>query len=104
MRTFIKENWSKILIVIIFVGLVSLISKFFVRQEIKQNKPSLVPAPATESGNQSTQIANPASKNCIEKGGKLSIVDKPEGQVGMCTLSNGAICEEWAFFRSECKE
>ena len=49
-----------------------------------------------------TQIANPASVNCVEKGGKLSIVDKPEGQVGMCTLSNGTICEEWAYFRGEC--
>ena len=49
-----------------------------------------------------TQIANPASVNCIEKGGNLSIVDKPEGQVGMCTLSNGTVCEEWEYFRGEC--
>ena len=49
-----------------------------------------------------TQVANPASVNCIEKGGKLSIIDKPEGQVGMCTLSDGTICEEWAYFRGEC--
>ena len=47
-------------------------------------------------------MANPASVNCVDKGGKLSIVDKPEGQVGMCTLSDGTVCDEWAYFRGEC--
>ena len=51
-----------------------------------------------------TRIANPASVNCIDNGGKLSIVDKPEGQVGMCTLSDGTVCEEWAYFRGECSK
>jgi len=50
------------------------------------------------------EIANPASVNCIEKGGKLSIVEKPEGQVGMCTLSDGTVCEEWAYLRGECQK
>ena len=49
------------------------------------------------------QLANPASVNCFEKGGKLSIVDKTDGQVGMCTLSNGVVCEEWEYFRGECQ-
>jgi putative hemolysin len=51
-----------------------------------------------------TQIENPASANCIEKGGKLSIVDEPAGQVGMCTFSDGTVCEEWAYFRGECQK
>lgn len=50
----------------------------------------------------SAQIANPASTNCIDKGGTLKIVDSPQGQYGMCTLPNGNVCEEWAFFRGEC--
>jgi len=56
-------------------------------------------------------IANPASVYCTEQGGKLEIIsEEPEdapggggGQVGMCTLPNGNVCEEWAFFRGECK-
>jgi len=77
-----------IVVLIIVIVLVSLIStsKFSVQTK-------------DETG---TQIANPASVNCINKGGKLSIVDKPEGQVGMCTLSDGTVCEEWAYFREEC--
>lgn len=50
----------------------------------------------------SAQIANPASVNCIEKGGTLEILDVPDGQYGMCTLPNGTVCEEWALFRAEC--
>lgn len=50
-----------------------------------------------------TQIANPASVNCLKKGGKLAIVDQSDGQVGMCTLSSGKVCEEWAYFRGECQ-
>lgn len=88
MKKFIKENWLKIIIVFVVIILVSLTlsSKFSV-----QNK--------DEAG---TQIANPASVNCINNGGKLSIVDKPEGQVGICTFSSGTVCEEWAYFRGEC--
>jgi|GEM_PF-1710713 len=50
----------------------------------------------------STQIANPASVNCINKGGTLKIVDGPGGQYGMCTLPDGKQCEEWSYFRGEC--
>ncbi len=53
-----------------------------------------------------TQIANPASTYCIEHGGKLSIIEEEPGmggQVGMCTLPSGKVCEEWTFFRGECQ-
>ena len=49
-----------------------------------------------------TQIANPASVNCIEKGGTLKIMDGEGGQYGICTLPDGTECEEWAYFRGEC--
>lgn len=56
------------------------------------------------SGNNgSIGIANPASVNCIDLGGKLKIeTDSSGGQYGMCTLPNGTVCEEWALFRGEC--
>ena len=44
-------------------------------------------------------LANPASTHCIAQGGTLQIVtQKDGGQVGMCKLHNGVVCEEWAFF------
>lgn len=57
-----------------------------------------------EDNNQNTGIANPASTNCIEKGGTLRIVDEEGGQVGYCYFDDGSNCEEWAFFRGECKK
>ena len=46
---------------------------------------------------------NPASKNCIDKGGTLDIRDSSAGQYGVCKFSDGSECEEWAYFRDECK-
>lgn len=53
-----------------------------------------------DTGN--TQIANPASVYCEEQGGTLSIVDDEAGQRGICTLADGTVCDEWAYFRNEC--
>ncbi len=50
-------------------------------------------------------MANPASVNCEKNGWTLNIVTSSDGgQVGMCTLSNGTVCEEWAYMRGECWE
>ena len=47
-----------------------------------------------------TQIANPASVNCVEKGGKSEIRTDADGnQYGMCIMSDGRECDEWTFFR-----
>jgi uncharacterized protein len=43
--------------------------------------------------------ANPASKYCVDQGGKLEIRTESNGQVGYCHLKNGKVDEEWAFFR-----
>jgi hypothetical protein len=49
-------------------------------------------------------MPNPASKNCVDKGGKLEIVtDKNGNQSGMCHLPNGVVCEEFALLRNECR-
>ncbi len=49
------------------------------------------------------QMANPASVNCINAGGRLRIAkDANGGEVGMCDLANGTTCEEWAFMRGDC--
>ncbi|AOX20769.1 putative hemolysin [Kozakia baliensis] len=44
-------------------------------------------------------MPNPASAHCVQQGGKLEIRNTPKGQVGMCHLSDGRICEEWALYR-----
>lgn len=56
-------------------------------------------ATTTQSGN--AGIANPASVYCEQSaGGQLQIVDTAQGQVGMCHLPDGRVCEEWSLFRS----
>lgn len=49
-------------------------------------------------------MPNPASVNCTKNSGKLEIKNNNDGsQYGVCTFPNGKTCEEWAFFRGECK-
>ena len=55
----------------------------------------------TGSGN--AGLANPASVYCNEQGGKLEIRDNELGQYGVCVFSDGSECEEWAYFRGDCK-
>jgi len=47
-------------------------------------------------------LPNPASVYCVEQGYELTIVDEPEGQIGMCIFPDGTQCEEWSFFEGEC--
>lgn len=49
-----------------------------------------------------SSLANPASKNCIEKGGKLKIKINPKGEYGICIFEDNKQCEEWALLRGEC--
>jgi len=52
-----------------------------------------------------TQIANPASKFCIEQGGESKIITAADGsQSGVCILNDGTECDEWAYFRGQCPE
>lgn len=51
-----------------------------------------------------TGLANPASQYCAQNGGTLQLrTDSSGGQYGVCLFSDGTECEEWAFFRGECK-
>lgn len=50
-------------------------------------------------------LANPASVNCAKNGGTLTIqTNGTGGQYGVCNFGDGYACEEWAFFRGECKK
>ncbi len=60
---------------------------------------SAAPPPQTSDA----MIANPASVNCQQKGGQLSIANKPDGsQYGLCYFLDNFACEEWAMFRGDC--
>jgi putative hemolysin len=55
------------------------------------------PSPKTN-----TQLANPASVNCVKVGGTVSIQNGPNGQYGLCQFEDNYACEEWALFRGQC--
>jgi putative hemolysin len=49
------------------------------------------------------QLANPASQNCVARGGALKIERRADGgQFGVCVFTDNYQCEEWAMFRGEC--
>src|SRR5512135_2282819 len=59
--------------------------------------PSPTPEPTAQA------IANPASENCVKKGGTVEIRQEAAGEVGYCHFADGSECEEWAFMRGECQ-
>lgn len=57
-------------------------------------------APASSA---SPNLANPASANCLSKGGKLTMEKNGKGdEFGVCTFDDNRQCEEWALMRGEC--
>lgn len=49
-------------------------------------------------------LPNPASVFCRDNGGTLEIrKDAAGNETGFCLFPDGTECEEWAFFRGECK-
>jgi len=47
-------------------------------------------------------MANPASQNCLDKGGRLEIRSNKKGEYGVCLFEDNRQCEEWSLFRGEC--
>ena len=53
---------------------------------------------------ETNQIPNPASVFCKENGGMEENRQAADGSVaGFCLFSDGSECDEWAYFRGECK-
>ena len=49
-------------------------------------------------------MPNPASVHCEERGGKVELrQDAMGGVAGICVFADGSECDEWAYFRGECK-
>jgi hypothetical protein len=68
------------------------------RQMLKAASPSTAAAPPSAA----PAAGNPATANCIAKGGRSVIIETPLGQSGVCVFPDGSRCEEWRFFRGEC--
>ena len=47
-------------------------------------------------------MANPASKFCVDQGGKWESRTESGGEVGYCLFDDGSECEEWAYYRGQC--
>ena len=53
--------------------------------------------------NDSVKIANPAAVKCEEDGGTLEDYMTPAGSAALCVFGDGSVCNQWAYFRGECK-
>ena len=57
----------------------------------------------TEPADQPIGMPNPASQNCVNQGGTLTIEERGDGgQFGVCAFEDNRQCEEWALMRGEC--
>lgn len=62
--------------------------------------PPQIPSTATVQPN----LPNPASAHCVEQGYRSEIRTAADGsQSGVCIFPDGSECDEWAYFRGECK-
>ncbi|HEU5153244.1 MAG TPA: DUF333 domain-containing protein, partial [Gemmatimonadales bacterium] len=67
-----------------------------------RNRPGAAERPAADT-TAGVRLANPASKNCVDKGGTLAIEQDPNGgQFGVCNFPKNHQCEEWAMLRGHC--
>ena len=63
------------------------------------------PQPVTATATRdTTTLANPASAYCEGQGFKLETRTAQDGsQYGVCMFEDDTECEEWAYYRAECK-
>ena len=60
-------------------------------------------ATTTAATSTPARIANPASTNCLEKGGQLVIKKRGDGgEYGLCYFEDNRACEEWALLNGRC--
>lgn len=74
----------------------------FYRGECRPANSPSSPGPGALQG--PANMPNPASQNCEQNGGTLQLrLDANGGQYGVCVFADGSECEEWAFYRGECR-
>jgi putative hemolysin len=61
-------------------------------------------SPASTRPTPQAKMPNPAAVHCEQNFGKLELrQDVAGGVMGVCVFPDGSECEEWAYFRGECK-
>jgi len=84
------------LIVILIVVVITLLSYFLssFSTNYEENK----------SNNKSNpELANPASVFCLEHNGIIEMRQNENGQYGVCIFNDSSECDEWQYYREECK-
>ena len=67
--------------------------------KVRPTAPAITPDPSPLAN-----MANPASVYCEKNGGKLELRQDASGAVaGICIFPDGSECDEWSYFRNECK-
>jgi putative hemolysin len=60
-------------------------------------------AACSGAADSTAKLANPASENCIARGGEVRIETAGSGgQYGVCLFEDNRQCEEWALLRGTC--
>jgi putative hemolysin len=102
-----KIEHNRVLFYVILFLIAVLIFVIFQIKHLNNEKDSAL---NNETGNithdigSNVGIANPASVYCINQSGKLEIRSDEQGnQYGVCIFNDGSECEEWKYFRGDCK-
>jgi len=101
---FILINIMKKILIISAIILVLVLGGYLTYSSIQNGKEEKIETDSNEENNQDIGIANPASTYCVEQGGTIVIEEEELGQIGYCLFDDGSKCEEWTFFRGECRE
>jgi len=92
--------WRLLVLSFVLVGL--LLSACGGAAQPATQVPTQAPArpPAQAPG---SNLANPASTNCVNKGGQPQIMKRGDGgEYGVCVFDDNRQCEEWAMLRGDC--
>ena len=105
MNSFYAERTFRILLIVTFSVLALVVSGCNeVGKDETPPMPEQTVVPPVPTVNSTPQLPNPASEYCIEQGYNSTIRTNPDGsQTGYCIFPDGSECEEWAYFRGECK-
>jgi eight-cysteine-cluster-containing protein len=109
-----KKNQKTIRILLILVLIVLLfviISKSFKEKECEKDEDCSPQTPIVgakyycENGVCKTKpFGNPASEYCLEHNGSIAMrTDDKGNQYGVCIFNDMTECEEWTYYRGECK-
>lgn len=63
---------------------------------------ALTTEPPSSVSCENVSIGNPAAAYCALLGYQPGTQDTTDGQVGVCTMPDGSVCEAWQFLRGTC--